>query len=107
MSLSRAPACRPCLSWRIGALALALPTAAFAVGHPPEHPTVLDLLVQAALVVFLAALFINVVLSVVAILGKEETTEPADGRTHHLTSPPKRSPALAEAAANTPDAKVD
>jgi hypothetical protein len=104
MTLSRAPACRPCLSWRIGSLVLALPTAAFAVGHPPEHPTMLDLVVQAALVVFLAALFINVVLSVVAIFGNEETSEPADGR---LTSPPERNPSLAEPAAKAPEAKVD
>jgi hypothetical protein len=88
-------------------LALALPSAAFAVGHPPEHPTMLDLVVQAALVVFMGALFINVVLSVVAILGEREISDPADGRTHRFTSPPKRSPSLAEPAAKTPDAKVD
>ena len=104
MSLSRARACRPCLSWRIGSLALALPTAAFAVGHP-EHPTVLDLAVQAALVVFLAALFINVVLSVVAILGEGEISDPADARTLRFTSPPER--CLAEPAAKAPEAKVD
>ena len=106
MSLSRAPACRPCLSWRIGSLALALPTAAFAVGHP-EHPTVLDLAVQAALVVFLAALFVNVVLSVVAILGEGEISDPGKGRTHHFTSPLERNPSLAEPAAKAPEAKVD
>ena len=104
---SRATACcRPCLSWRIGSLALALPTAAFAVGHP-EHPTVLDLVVQAALVVFLAALFINVVFSVVAIFGDGEISDPADGRTRRFQSPPERGPSLAEPAAKAPEAKVD
>ncbi len=107
MSLSRATACRPCLSWRIGSLALALPTAAFAVGHPPEHPTVLDLIVQAALVVFLAALFINVVFSVVAIFGDEEISDPADGRTRRFQSPPEPGPSLAEPAAKAPEARVD
>jgi hypothetical protein len=99
-------ACRPCLSWRIGALTLALPTAAFAVPDP-EHPTALDLVVQAALVVFMAALFINVVLSVVAILGDGEISDPADGRTQRFTSPPERGPSLAERAAKAPEAKVE
>jgi hypothetical protein len=76
---------------------------ALAADHA-EHPSVADMVVQAALVVFLAALFINVVLSVVAIFGNEETSEPADGR---LTSPPERNPSLAEPAATAPEAKVD
>ena len=102
-----APACcRPCLSWRIGLIALALPTAAFAVGHP-EHPTVLDLVVQAALVVFMAALFINVVFSVVAIFGEQEISDPAERRTHRFASSPERSPSLSEPAAKAPEANVD
>jgi hypothetical protein len=95
------------MCWRVGLLALALPTAAFAVGHPPEHPTVFDLVVQAALVVVLAALLINVVLSVVAIFADEEIYHHAEGRTHRFTSPPEQAPSLVAPAAKAPEAKVD
>jgi hypothetical protein len=94
------------LSWRIGSLALALPTAAFAVGHA-EHPTVLDLAVQAALVVFLAALFSLMSSSPSLPSSARGISDPGKGRTHHFTSPLERNPSLAEPAAKAPEAKVD
>jgi SpoVK/Ycf46/Vps4 family AAA+-type ATPase len=44
------------------------------------------MVVQAALVVFMAALFINVVVSVVAILSERDAADPADGRARRFAS---------------------
>ena len=78
---------------------------ALAAGHA-EHPGVTDFVVQAALVVFLAALLINVVVSVIAILGEREMSDPTDGRARRFAGEREQRPSLAaEPQGKTSEAK--
>jgi hypothetical protein len=54
-----------------------LATTLVATGHA-EHVSVAEMLVQAALIVFLAALLLNVILSVVAILRERHVLDPPE-----------------------------
>jgi hypothetical protein len=55
-----------------------LATGLWAAHH--DHPTATDLAIQALLLLFMAALLVNVIISVVAILRERETAEPAEQR---------------------------
>ena len=62
-----------------------LATGLWAAHH--EHPTATDLAIQAMLVLFMAALLVNVIISVVAILRERDTSEPpADNRANRFAS---------------------
>jgi hypothetical protein len=67
-----------------------------------EHPTVTDLAIQATLLVFMAALLVNVIASVVAILREREGSDPGESRASHLTSDPGQGPSRAASPAKTP-----
>ena len=66
---------------------------ALAVGHA-DHPTTADIVLQAVLLLFIAALLINVVVSVVAILREREITDPADGRASRFAGQPTQRSSL-------------
>jgi NADH:ubiquinone oxidoreductase subunit K len=69
-----------------------LATALWAAAHA-EHPTVTDLAIQAMLVLFIAALFVNVVLSVVAILRERHVLDPPEvGGSSFVAELEQRSP---------------
>jgi hypothetical protein len=62
-----------------------LATGLWAAHH--EHPTATDLAIQATLVLFMAALLVNVIISVVAILRERDTSEPpTDHRANRFAS---------------------
>jgi cation transporter-like permease len=64
-----------------------LATALWAAAHA-EHPTATDLAIQVMLVLFMAALFVNVVLSVVAILRERHVLDPPEvGRSPFVSEP--------------------
>jgi hypothetical protein len=87
--------------------ALTFPSVALAAGHA-DHPSAADMVVQAALVVFMAALLINVIVSVVAILGEREMPDPADGRTRRFAGEREQHPSQApEPQGKTVEAKVE
>jgi hypothetical protein len=56
------------------------------VAAHPDHHTVTDLAIQAALVLFMAALLVNVIVSVVAILRERDAPEPVKHRASRLAS---------------------
>ena len=86
---------------------LTFPSVALAAGHA-DHPSAADMVVQAALVVFMAALLINVIVSVVAILGEREMPDPADGRTRRFAGEREQHPSqAAEPQGKTAEAKVE
>jgi hypothetical protein len=51
-----------------------------------EHPSATDLAIQAMLVLFMAALLVNVIISVVTILRDREAPDPADRGASRFTS---------------------
>ena len=77
------------------------------VAGNPEHPSATDMVVQGVLVLFLAALLIHVVVSVVAILGDREISDPADGRSRRFAGEPEHRPSRAEPPGKMPEAKVE
>src|SRR5262245_25015842 len=66
-----------------------------------EHPTATDLAIQAMLVLFVAALLVNVVLSVVAILCERHVLDPPEGASSLLAELEDR-PARSAPPANVP-----
>jgi hypothetical protein len=62
-----------------------LATGLWAAAHH-DHPTATDLAIQAMLLLFMASLLINVVISVVAILRERDTSDPAEHRAGQLAS---------------------
>ena len=61
-----------------------LATGLWAAHH--DHPTAADLAIQAMLLLFMAALLVNVVVSVVAILRERETADAAEHRASRRTA---------------------
>lgn len=61
-----------------------LATGLWAAHH--EHPTATDLAIQALLLLFMAALLVNVVISIVAILRERDASESADRRANPIAS---------------------
>src|SRR5262245_31871170 len=80
-----------------------LATGLWAAHH--DHPTATDLAIQAMLVFFMAALLVNVILSVVAILREREASDPAEHRATPFASVPQpQRPERGAPAATTPAA---
>jgi hypothetical protein len=79
-----------------------LATGLWAATHH-DHPTATDLAIQAMLLLFMAALLVNVIISVVAILRERDTADPAEHRASQLASElePQR-PGRTAPAATTP-----
>jgi hypothetical protein len=78
-----------------------LANALWAAAHA-EHPTATDLAIQAMLVLFVAALLVNVVLSVVAILGERHVIDPPEGGATSLVPELEQRPARAAPPADVP-----
>jgi len=77
-----------------------LATGLWAAHH--DHPTATDLAIQAMLVLFMVALFVNVILSVVAILCERENSDPSEQRaTPFAVEPEPQRPVRAAPAATT------
>jgi hypothetical protein len=79
-----------------------LATGLWAAAHH-DHPTATDLAIQAMLLLFMAALLVNVIISVVAILRERDTSDPAEHRASQFAAElePQR-PGRAAPAATTP-----
>ena len=61
-----------------------LATGLWAAHH--DHPTATDLAIQAMLLLFMVALLVNVIVSVVAILRERDAADQVDGRTRRFAS---------------------
>src|SRR5262245_32417898 len=77
-----------------------LATALWAAAHA-EHPTATDLAIQAMLVLFMGALFVNVVISVVAILRERHVVDPPEAGASPLVSELEQRPARAATVGTT------
>lgn len=86
----------------IVSLPLMLLATALRAAHA-EHPTATDLAIQAMLVLFMAALLVNVVLSVVAFL-RERHLDPPEAGASPFVSELKQHPARAAPPGKTPPA---
>src|SRR5262245_2360451 len=73
-----------------------LATALWAAAHA-EHPTATDLAIQAMLVLFMAALLVNVVVSVFAILRERHPLDPPDAGAGAFAAELEQHPARAAA----------
>ena len=85
MSTARANSMLPAMLIRAGVCLPPMLGTALAAGHA-DHHTITDVLVQAALLFFMAALLVHVIISVVAILREREAIDPLDGRAGRLVS---------------------
>jgi hypothetical protein len=80
-----------------------LATALWAAAHA-EHPTATDLAIQAMLVLLMAALLVNVVLSVVAILHERHVLDPPEAGAGPLVAELEQRPARPAPQGTTPPA---
>src|SRR5262245_27555448 len=67
-----------------------------------EYPTATDLAIQAMLTLFMAALLVNVVLSVIAILRERQVIDPPEGAASSFASELKQAPTRAAPQGTTP-----